>query len=110
MPARLEVARAASRDLADIRAWYSQPGAGQKAKNVVLEILNVIAALAEHPQLWQEVGDGVQEAIVTDHLIHYRANYTGPDRTGATIVRVLRIWHPGSNPPSRWQNPSPDAL
>lgn len=103
MSARLEFSRAASRDLVAVRAWYSQPGAGQKAKNTVLRILEVIASLAEHPELWQEIGDGIQEAIVADHLILYRANYTGPERTGATIVRILRIWSPGSNPPPKWQ-------
>ncbi|MBC7908116.1 MAG: type II toxin-antitoxin system RelE/ParE family toxin [Rhodospirillaceae bacterium] len=97
MPARLDLTRAASRDLAAVRTWYSQTGSGQRAKDTVLRILQVIADLAEHPDLWQEIEGGVQKAIVADHVIHYRANYTQPDRTGATVVTVLRIWRPRNN-------------
>lgn len=102
MPARLELTRAASRDLTAVRTWYSQAGAGKKAKDTVLRILRVIADLAEHPELWQELEGGIQEAIVADHVIHYRANYTHSGRAGATVVTVLRIWRPKNNvPPKR---------
>lgn len=87
MALRVELTRAAARDLADARRWYSQSGSGPKAKAIVLRILQAIEVLGEQPRLWRGVGDGVQMAVVADHVILYRA---GPE-----IVRVLRVLGPG---------------
>ncbi len=102
MSAAILFAAAVSRDLAAIRVKYAQAGAGAEAKNKVRRILAVIAALADHPELWQEIGDGMQEAVVARHVIHYRATYGGPGRTGAVTVRILRIHLPGANSPPKW--------
>jgi plasmid stabilization system protein ParE len=93
---KLSVTTAALLDLEQAHEWLTQDLAGPDAAARYQAITDAIEYLAEKPQTWRD-GDepGTQECIVVGYTIVYRADYTGPGRTGATEVEVLRIFGPG---------------
>jgi plasmid stabilization system protein ParE len=81
-----------------VRRWYSQPGAGAKAKDRVREILKTIRELERNPVVWPR-GDepGTREVVAEGHTIVYRVEPDTGDRRSAGDVFVARIFGPGQD-------------
>lgn len=88
----------ATRDLGQIRAWYSQPGSGPRAKRRASAILQAMRDLERHPPIGAPSEEpGVRERVVEEHTVIYRVqNDTGVAGQGGDI-EVIRIWQPGQN-------------
>lgn len=99
MGRRVFLSPAAVRDLQHIRDWYTQAGAGSRAKATVTRILRGIRDLARTPFLWPLRGgsDGTRQAVVAGHVILYRVS--GDQAAPAGDVEVVRIRGPGQDHP-----------
>jgi plasmid stabilization system protein ParE len=98
-PRRLRYTQKALADLAAIRDWLTQPGAGQAARRKLLAVRASIRRLREHPCL-HAVGQhpGVRELPCEGG---YRALYrvipdTGRNDTAGDVL-VLRVFGPGQD-------------
>ena len=99
MPRRLSYSNDALADLAHIREWLTQPGAGSAAQRKLTAIRASIRALRDHPCMYAaHEQPGVRELPCQGG---YRALYrldpdTGSNETAGDI-RVLRVFGPGQN-------------
>ncbi len=81
-------------DLQRIRAWYTQQGAGPRAKQRLLHVLDSIEDIAAAPNRWPidpEV-PGTRYRVVEGHFIRY-AIVTDPMKPSTLFVH--RIFGPG---------------
>ncbi len=98
MPRALRYADAAIRDLAAIRRWQTQPGAGRAAGRRLQLILGAIRGLLADPCLFP-VGThpGIRELPCEGHRVMYVIDPdTGRSSTAGDIL-VLRVFGPGQS-------------
>jgi len=93
---RLIVADAATEDLASIRVWLRQPGAGSRAARRLLQILTAIHELRTAPCLWP-LGEhaGVRERAVEGYMVMYNVQPDTSDNATAGDVEIIRVFGPG---------------
>lgn len=85
---RVTLSESALGDLESIREWYVEQGVPEVSERLVLEILEHIETLADHPEIGRIVPEFGQtflrELIHPPFRIVYRLD---PER-----VRVVRVW------------------
>ena len=105
MPRAVHLSPAAEEDLEAIRAWFSQPGAGSRAKMRRRAIAQAIRDLTHYPCRYP-TGDhpGVHEWPVERHRVMYSiVPDTEDDRMVGDVlvkagdVQVLRVFGPGQS-------------
>ncbi len=96
MSFKITIARAAAADLAAVRIWLTQPGAGRRAATRLSDIRSAIRALRSDPYRWP-AGEhaGTRDRTVAEHRIVYRI--IGESRSGDAEVEVLRVFGPGQS-------------
>ena len=100
MARKLHYSDNARRDIAQMRAWFSQAGAGPRAKERARKITGAIRDLRQCPAS-RRVCDapGTRQFVVEGYTIVYRvAPDTGDNRTSGDVL-VLRVYGPGQNRP-----------
>ena len=98
MPRILDFTDEAIDDLAAMRGWYSQPGAGAAAKRRAQAIMAAIWRLREMPCLHAR-GDrpGTREMSCEGHRVIYRVDPdTGSNATAGDVL-VLAVFGPGQS-------------
>jgi hypothetical protein len=100
MARRLEYSRLSLLDLAQMRRWLSQPGAGPRAKARALAIAKAVKDLRDDPVRWPK-GDvpGTRQRVVNDYTIIYSVDPDSDDRRTAGDVYILRIYGLGQERP-----------
>ncbi|PWC53403.1 type II toxin-antitoxin system RelE/ParE family toxin [Azospirillum sp. TSO22-1] len=89
---------AATRDLGQIRAWYSQPGAGPRAKRKATAIVRALRELERYPYIGTPSDEpGLHERVVEEHTIIYRVRDDMVAAEVAGDILVIRIWQPGQD-------------
>ena len=85
-------------DLAAMRRWYSQPGAGAAAKRRAQAIVGAIERLRDMPCLpTRGRRPGTRELSSQGHRIIYRVDPdTGSNATAGDVL-VLRVFGPGQD-------------
>jgi plasmid stabilization system protein ParE len=94
----LTIAPAALRDLAGVRDWLRQPGAGIIARRKLQNIRAAIRVLKQMPCLWA-YGDhpDIREIPVEGYRVLYEVKPdTGHSQTAGDVV-VLRVFGPGQD-------------
>lgn len=88
MAVGIRLAASALADLEEIRAWYAERDAPEAGERMVREVVERIAALADHPDLGRVVPEF--EQVLLRELIHspFRIVY----RRDPDCVRVVRVW------------------
>ncbi|MEO5574549.1 MAG: type II toxin-antitoxin system RelE/ParE family toxin [Gammaproteobacteria bacterium] len=88
MPMVITFAESALRDLEEVRAWYTEQGVRDIGERFVLEVLQRVEALADHPDMGRAVPE-FDQAFLRE-LIHppFRIVY----RRDLKRVRIVRIW------------------
>jgi plasmid stabilization system protein ParE len=81
-------AESAVRDLEEARDWYAEQGVLEVGARLVVEILQCVEALAEHPDMGRIVPEFDQPLL--RELIHppFQVVY----RRDSRRVRVVRVW------------------
>jgi len=103
MPRVVVLSPAAAEDLARVKEWYSQPGAGERARAKVQHILAAIRGLRERPTSFARGRvPGTRSLLVEEHRIVYRVENDTGDNETAGDVEIVRIWIPGRNRPARF--------
>ncbi len=100
MARKLEYSILSLLDLAQMRRWLSQPGAGPRAKARAGEIAKAARDLRGDPVQWPK-GDvpGTRQRIVRDYTIVYAIDPDTDDRLTAGDVYILRVYGPGQKRP-----------
>lgn len=95
---KLIIGRRAGIDLAGIREWHSQPGAGSAAQRRVKRILAAIDRLQRQPYAGRP-GDepGTRELIIEGHVAVYELRPDTGDNVTTGDVYVLRVFGPGQS-------------
>lgn len=89
---------AAARDLAQIREWLMQPGAGRRATRRLSAIAFAIRGLAAHPTRYPARDHvGIREWPVEGHRIMYRVVPDDGDEHTGSRIEVVRVFGPGQN-------------
>lgn len=98
MPRNLDFADEAADDIAAMRRWYSQPGAGAIAKRRAQAIIAAIGRLQETPCLHAHGRrPGTREMSVEGHRVIYMVNPdTGYNATAGDVL-VLRVFGSGQS-------------
>jgi plasmid stabilization system protein ParE len=92
---RLKLADAAMVDLAGIRRWLRQAGAGEVAKRRLHHIQRAIRELRAAPCRWPySEHEGARERIVEGYKIVYRVDPDTGDNNTAGDVMVRRVFGP----------------
>ena len=93
---RLTIARGVARDLAEVRRWLTQPGAGGSAARRLAAVGAAVRDLRDFPCRWPKGSHiGVRERYVEGHRIAYEVvPDTGDDATAGDVT-VLRVFGPG---------------
>jgi plasmid stabilization system protein ParE len=96
MSRRVWLSDQATRDLVRVRAWYTQPGSGERARNRLRAIAAAIRELANDPLMWP-VGQkpGERWRIVERHTIVYEIEHNPSDPENPGDIVVLHIFGPG---------------
>ena len=93
MPARVVFTPVAAADLAWLRAWLTQPGAGPRAKAMARRIIGAARDLGEtharHPA--DPYREGCRQLVMDGHVVSYRVRQL----SGEAVVFVERIFGPG---------------
>ena len=90
----MQVSGPAARDLARVRSYLTQPGAGPAAKARIEAITAAIRDLGEFPLAWPKgEAPGTRERVVAEHIIVFEVD----NDIGAGDVTVLRVFGPGQN-------------
>ena len=98
MPRNLDFTDEAADDLAAMRRWYSQPGAGAAAKRRAQAIVDAIERLRDMPCLpARGRRPGTREFTAQGHRIIYRVDPDTDSNTTAGDVLVLRVFGPGQD-------------
>ena len=96
MPRRLLYSRLAADDLAEIRLWHPQPGAGDAARRRLQAILAALANLPTTPCRYRRSDyPGTRRMTVEHHVVIYRVDPDTGDNETAGDVQVLRVFGPG---------------
>jgi plasmid stabilization system protein ParE len=98
MARKLEYSRAARRDLEQMRAWLSQPGAGQRAKDRARDIARAVKNLRDTPVGWPR-GDmpGTRQCVVKGYTIVYSVHPDTSETRSAGDIYVVRVFGPGQD-------------
>lgn len=90
--ARVEFTARARRDLNNAKAWFTQPGSGQKAHSRYVAILLALLDLRHHPLRWAPAEHvGVRKVSVGGYIMLYQISEDDE------VVTVLRIFGPYQN-------------
>ncbi|WP_448190479.1 type II toxin-antitoxin system RelE/ParE family toxin [Azospirillum sp. sgz301742] len=90
----------ATRDLEQIRTWYSQPGSGPRAKRKASAIVRALRELERYPFIGSPSDEpGLRERVVEEHTVIYRIQNDADVPESAGDIVVIRIWQPGQNRP-----------
>jgi plasmid stabilization system protein ParE len=96
MGRRVRYTDASNRDLAGIRKWLTQPGAGTAAKLKARRIARAIRELAQTPLRWKSGNKpNTRERLVAGHTIVYSVQNDIGDEAQAGDVTVIRVFGPG---------------
>jgi len=99
---RIAYSLAGIADIAAMRRWLHQPGAGPLAKERARRVAAAIRGLASDPVMWPK-GEivGTRERVVEGYTAVYSVNPDTSDRGTAGDVYVLRVFGPGQDRPAR---------
>jgi len=94
MADRVTLSPEAVADVRRVRAWYTQAGAGKRARARLLSVLSAIDGLAEDAQRWplDTLCPGTRMRVVEEHVIRFQIIERPP---GVERVYVHRIFGPG---------------
>ncbi|TXN46827.1 type II toxin-antitoxin system RelE/ParE family toxin [Methylobacterium sp. WL7] len=94
MSFRFRISRAAAADLASVRRWLRQPGAGERAAHRLAQINRALQELRHTPLMWPDgEHDGTRSRTVAGHRIVYAMT----DDEGTGTVDVLCVFGPGQS-------------
>lgn len=94
---RVILAPAATRDLAAIKAWLTQPGAGEAAARRLRRITQAIRTLSLEAVQWPAgLHAGTRERPVGAYRIVYEVISTEDDTTRGEM-RIVRVFGPGQD-------------
>jgi len=95
---RVILSPTATRDLGQIRACYSQPGSGPRAKRKASAIVQALRDLERYPFIGAPSEEpSVRERVVEEHTVIYRVQNDFGAAEQAGDIEVIRIWQPGQN-------------
>jgi plasmid stabilization system protein ParE len=98
MPRTITLAPSAKQDLAAVRDWLLQPGAGQRARQRLADIRQAIRDLRQAPCLWPVVDHpGVREIPISGYRVMYEVTPDTGHNTTAGDIEILRIFGPGQD-------------
>jgi plasmid stabilization system protein ParE len=100
MARKLEYSRLSLLDLAQMRRWLSQPGAGPRAKERARRIAKAVRDLRSDPVQWPKGNEpGTRQRVIDEYTIIYSVNPDTNDRLTAGDVYVLRVYGRGQDRP-----------
>lgn len=101
MPRQIAYSVAAISDIANMRRWLHQPGAGKVAKERAQNIAAAIRELRNEPVMWPRgETSGTRERVVEGYTVIYRVDPDTNDRRTAGNVYILRVFGPGQDRPA----------